>query len=67
MTKAIQTFVGDEDGAVTLDFVVLTAAIALMSLTFIPALRGGATKIATEVSTDMQAIDPGNSATFVAK
>lgn len=65
--RAIQTFVGDEEGAVTLDFVVLTAAIALMSLTFIPALRTTTTGVASDITTEMQAIDPSDAATFVAK
>lgn len=64
---ATQTFVGDEEGAVTLDFVVLTAAIALMSLTFIPALRNTTTGVASDITTELQAIDPSDAATFVAK
>ncbi|WP_439154724.1 Flp family type IVb pilin [Yoonia sp.] len=67
MLNFIKNFRNDEDGAVTVDFVVLTAAIVLLGLLVGNTLRTGATELATDITTDLQGIDPSNSATFAAQ
>jgi len=57
MKKFLNTFVKDEDGAVTVDWVVLTAAIVGIALAIIAVIRtslnAAATDIADAISTAM--------------
>lgn len=49
MISYFNTFISDEDGAVTVDFVVLTAAIVLLALTVAPFIIKGTTATATNI------------------
>jgi len=56
--KLKKTFVEDEDGAVTVDWVVLTAAIVGIALLVINIIRGGVLTAATDINTQLtQAIN----------
>jgi Flp pilus assembly pilin Flp len=49
----IQNFHNDEAGAVTVDWVVLTAAIVGLGLAVIASVRTGANSMATNISTSL--------------
>ena len=49
MLNFIKNFRNDEDGAVTVDFVVLTAAIVLLGLAVGTAISNGAEDLANEI------------------
>ena len=49
MLKFIEKFRNDEDGAVTVDFVVLTAAIVVLGLAVGTAISNGAEGLANEI------------------
>ncbi len=49
MLKFIEKFRNDEDGAVTVDFVVLTAAIVLLGLAVGAAISSGAEGLANDI------------------
>ncbi|PRY76968.1 hypothetical protein CLV80_107145 [Yoonia maritima] len=51
MLNFIKNFRNDEDGAVTVDFVVLTAAIVVLGLAVGGAIASGAKGLANEVET----------------
>ncbi len=51
MTKFINAFLNDEDGAVTVDWVVLTAAIVGLGVAGIASVQGGITGLAGEIGT----------------
>ncbi|MCR8723657.1 Flp family type IVb pilin [Frigidibacter sp. ROC022] len=53
MTKRFQK---DEDGAVTVDWVVLTAAIVGLGLAVMSTVRGGANGLASKISTGLGSI-----------
>ena len=55
MLNFIKNFRNDEDGAVTVDFVVLTAAIVVLGLAVGGAVSSGAQNLAGEVSAEMNA------------
>ncbi|WP_322894761.1 MULTISPECIES: hypothetical protein [unclassified Yoonia] len=61
MLNFIKNFRNDEDGAVTVDFVVLTAAIVLLGLAVGTAITGAANKASGNVVTEI-----GKSPTTVA-
>jgi hypothetical protein len=48
--KMVRTFDRAEDGAVTLDWVVLTAAIVGLAIAALAAVRGGADAASTRIS-----------------
>ncbi|WP_170358189.1 Flp family type IVb pilin [Ruegeria arenilitoris] len=50
MIKFIKNFRKDEDGAVTVDWVVLTAAVVGLAAVAYQQIEGGATGLATDVS-----------------
>ena len=50
-------FVRDEEGAVTVDWVVLTAAIVGLGLAVIVAIAGGVNDVVTAVETDLNQAD----------
>lgn len=56
MLNFIKNFGKDEDGAVTVDFVVLTAAIVLLGLAVGGALTRGATTAAGNIETELGSI-----------
>ena len=53
MTNLMNKFRKDEDGAVTVDWVVLTAAIVALGLVVGTAVRDGATDLANDVGADL--------------
>ncbi|WP_296423591.1 hypothetical protein [Yoonia sp.] len=55
MLNFIKNFRNDEDGAVTVDFVVLTAAIVLLGLLVGTAVKTGATTLAADIKADIEA------------
>ncbi len=60
MLNFIKNFRNDEDGAVTVDFVVLTAAIVLLGLAVGAAISQGATDLANDIEDELGSIDIGN-------
>ncbi|SIT91632.1 hypothetical protein SAMN05421665_3430 [Yoonia rosea] len=52
--KKFQNFLNDEDGAITVDFVVLTAAICLLGFTVVNAFSGSAEDLANDTSAKMR-------------
>lgn len=53
MLNFIKNFRNDEDGAVTVDFVVLTAAIVVLGLLVGQAVSRGATTLANDIEADL--------------
>ncbi|MDO6590109.1 hypothetical protein DS901_01140 [Loktanella sp. D2R18] len=53
MLNFIKNFRNDEDGAVTVDFVVLTAAIVVLGLAVGGAISSGAENLANEIETNL--------------
>ncbi len=51
--KLKKTFVEDEDGAVTVDWVVLTAAIVGIGLVVLNIIRGGVYNAASDIYTSL--------------
>ena len=54
MLNFIQNFRNDEDGAVTVDFVVLTAAIVLLGLAVGAAISSGARGLANDIQDELE-------------
>lgn len=59
MTKFIN-FIRDEDGAVTVDWVVLTAAIVGLGIAVLTSVRAGATDLAGDIQTNLAATAVGS-------
>jgi len=53
MLNFIKNFRADEDGAVTVDWVVLTAAIVGLGLAVLASVRTGATDLAADIGTNL--------------
>ena len=53
MLKFIEKFRRDEDGAVTVDFVVLTAAIVVLGLAVGGAISSGAEDLANDIEKEL--------------
>ena len=51
--KLFNTFLNDESGAVTVDWVVLTAAIVGLGIAVLTSVGGGTTTLANKVSSHM--------------
>ncbi len=62
MLNFIKSFRADEDGAVTVDWVVLTAALIALGFAVVPIVRGGAVSMANNISTELDSvtIEAGN-------
>ena len=56
MLNFIKNFRNDEDGAVTVDWVVLTAATVLLGVAVGNSVGGGAKTLATDVGADIAAM-----------
>ncbi len=56
MRQFFKNFRNDEDGAVTVDWVVLTAAIVALGLVVGTSVKGGTTALATDLGGDMTAM-----------
>ena len=54
----LNKFVEDEDGAVTVDFVVLTAAIVTLGLVVIGTIGAGAEGLANDIEDSLDNMDP---------
>ena len=53
--KLAQNFKRDEDGAVTVDWVVLTAAIVGLGIAVLTSVSGGTTGLADKISSNLAA------------
>ncbi|WP_055083063.1 hypothetical protein, partial [Jannaschia donghaensis] len=62
----INTFINDESGAVTVDWVVLTAALVGLGLAVMSVVSGGIENLSTDIATGLADIEPNNSATIFA-
>ena len=51
--KLAQNFKRDEDGAVTVDWVVLTAAIVGLGIAVLTSVSGGTTSLADKISSNL--------------
>ena len=51
--KLAKTFRNDEDGAVTVDWVVLTAAIVGLGIAVLTSVSGGTTSLADKISSNL--------------
>ena len=58
MLNFIKNFRADEDGAVTVDWVVLTAAIVGLGIAVLASVRTGATTMADNIETQLQTAVP---------
>lgn len=56
--KTLKSFVQSESGAVTVDWVVLTAALVGLGLAVMSVVSGGIETLSTSISTDLGAMDP---------
>ncbi|WP_298562773.1 hypothetical protein [uncultured Aliiroseovarius sp.] len=54
--EMIKTFKADEDGAVTVDWVVLTAAIVGLGIAVLTSVSGGTTSLADKISSELNAM-----------
>ncbi|MGJ8589115.1 MAG: Flp family type IVb pilin [Yoonia sp.] len=61
MLNFIKNFRNDEDGAVTVDFVVLTAAIVVLGLAVGGAISTGAGNLANDIEADLTSQCSGSS------
>lgn len=53
MIKFFKNFKKDEDGAVTVDWVVLTAAVVGLGVAGVATVKGGVSTLATTISTEV--------------
>ena len=60
MMKFIKNFRKDEDGAVTVDWVVLTAAVVGLAVAAYSSIQDGATTLTANTETFLGEQDPGN-------
>ena len=58
MFKIANRFNRDEDGAVTVDWVVLTAAIVGLGIAVLASVRGGTVSLADKISANLSAQEP---------
>ena len=56
----IKNFAADESGAVTVDWVVLTAAIVGLGIAVVLAVRGGTTDVAQKIETSLKSAEIAN-------
>ncbi len=62
MIKFIKKFRKEDEGAVTVDWVVLTAAVVGLGVAGVTAVQGGVDTLADNISTGVAAQDVGNAA-----
>lgn len=58
MINFFKTFVKDEDGAVTVDWVVLTAAVVALGVAAVTTVRGSINTVAGGIATAVEAQNP---------
>lgn len=56
LIKLAKKFHADEDGAVTVDWVVLTAAIVGLGIAVLTSVSGGTTSLADKISSSLSAM-----------
>ena len=54
--NAVAHFAKDEDGAVTVDWVVLTAAVVGLGMAVLTSVSGGTTSLADKISSSLSAM-----------
>ena len=59
MTTLIKNFVASEDGAVTVDWVVLTAAVVGLAIAAVAAVRGSVDTLAGNIATAVSGTSVG--------
>ncbi len=64
MTNLIQNFAKSESGAVTVDWVVLTAAIVGLGLAVMAVVSGGIENLSTDMAQTLADIDPSDDSIF---
>ncbi len=67
MLNAIKTFAGDESGAVTVDWVVLTAALVGLGLAVMGVISSGLTPVSNNIADGLDATRVGQPATLVVR
>ncbi|MEM8802175.1 Flp family type IVb pilin [Roseobacter sp. A03A-229] len=60
MMKFIKNFRKDEDGAVTVDWVVLTAAVVGLAVAAYSSIQSGATTLTSDTSSYLGTLNPGS-------
>ena len=60
----INRFLADESGAVTVDWVVLTAALVGLGLAVMSVVSGGIESLSTNIATDLGAMEPNDDSIF---
>ena len=60
----INRFLADESGAVTVDWVVLTAALVGLGLAVMSVVSGGIESLSTNIATDLGAMEPNDKSIF---
>ena len=60
MMNMIKNFHRDEDGAVTVDWVVLTAAIVGLGIAILTTVQGGTQSLANKISAELSGISVTN-------
>ncbi len=60
MLNFINTFRADEDGAVTVDWVVLTAALVGLGIAVLATVTGGVSDISDSISDELANVDAAN-------
>ncbi|MEM7076207.1 MAG: hypothetical protein AAGA28_14210 [Pseudomonadota bacterium] len=63
MIKFFKNFAKDEDGAVTVDWVVLTAAVVGLGIAGVTTVQGGVSSLAGTISSDVAATSTGTGTT----
>jgi hypothetical protein len=59
MTEFITTWLWNEDGAITVDWVVLTAAVVSLGVAAVAGTRGGVDALAKKIDNDVAVIGVG--------
>ncbi|WP_317057274.1 hypothetical protein [Roseovarius rhodophyticola] len=62
MIKFIKKFRKEDEGAVTVDWVVLTAAVVGLGVAGVTAVQGGVNTLASNIQSGVEAQDVGNAA-----
>lgn len=57
MTKLMKALYKDESGAITVDFVVLTAAICTLGFVVLQAIGAGTTDLANRIEDEVKAVE----------
>lgn len=60
MTKFVNTFIRNEDGAVTVEWVVLTAAVVGLAVAAYATINDGSTTLASNADTTLATMTVGN-------